>query len=267
MFRRILVLGYAAVAYALFLITFVYACGFVGNLGTPTALDGPPRGPLALDLVVNLGLLALFALQHSGMARPRFKSILTRVVPEPAERATYVLMSSLALLLLFWQWRPVGGIVWEVSGPVAWAAVHSLFAVGWATVLVTTFLINHFDLFGLRQAWLYFRGAPYAPLPFTTPGPYRLVRHPLYVGWLVAFWAAPVMSAAHLLFAGVITVYILVALRLEERDLIAAFPEYINYRRRVPMLVPGLGALRDRADATGTASCSVARFHADAESR
>ena len=247
MVRRILVLSYAAAAYALFLITSVYACGFVGNLGTPTALDGEPHGSLALALAIDLGLLALFALQHSGMARPGFKRLLTRVVPEPAERATYVLLSSLALLLLCWQWRPVGGVVWEVSGSVARVAVHALFAAGWLTVLATTFLINHADLFGLRQAWLYFRGTPYSALPFTTPGPYRLVRHPLYVGWLVAFWAAPTMTAAHLLFAAVVTVYILVAVRLEERDLIAAHPEYADYRRKVPMLVPGLRALGSRA--------------------
>jgi protein-S-isoprenylcysteine O-methyltransferase Ste14 len=247
--RRTLVLGYAAAAYALFLITSTYACGFVGNLGTPTALDGEPRGPLAEALAVDLGLLALFALQHSGMARPRFKRLLTRFIPEPAERATYSLASSLALLLLFWQWRGVPGTVWEVSTPAARVAIHVLFAVGWLTVLATTFLINHFDLFGLRQAWLYFRGVPYAPVPFRTPGPYRLVRHPLYVGWLIVFWATPVMSAAHLLFAVGVTAYILVAVRLEERDLIAAFPEYADYRRRVPLLVPRLGALRGRGEA------------------
>jgi protein-S-isoprenylcysteine O-methyltransferase Ste14 len=183
------------------------------------------------------------------MARPRFKRLWVRVVPVPVERATYVLLSSLALLLLCWQWRPVGGVVWEVPGPAARAAVHALFAAGWLTVLATTFLINHFDLFGLRQAWLYFRGAPYAPLPFTTPGPYRLVRHPLYVGWLIAFWAAPTMTAAHLLFAAATTAYILVAVGMEERDLVAAHPEYADYRRRVPMLVPGLRALGSRGGA------------------
>jgi protein-S-isoprenylcysteine O-methyltransferase Ste14 len=252
MVGRILVLSYGAAAYALFLATFVYACGFVGNLGTPTALDGEPRGPLAM--AVDLGLLALFALQHSGMARPRFKRLWLRVVPAPLERATYVMLSSVALLLLFWQWRPLGGIVWDVTGPAARVAVHALFAAGWLTVLATTFLINHFDLFGLRQAWLYFRGAPYTPLPFTTPGPYRLVRHPLYVGWLIAFWAAPTMTAAHLLFATTTTVYILAALGMEERDLLAALPEYADYRRRVPMLVPGLRAFRRRGAEAGRAT-------------
>jgi protein-S-isoprenylcysteine O-methyltransferase Ste14 len=257
MVRRLLVLGYAAAAYALSLVTLVYTCGFVGNLGTPTALDGVPQGPLALALAINLGLLALFAVQHSGMARPGFKRILTRVVPAPVERATYVLFSSLALLLLCWQWRPVGGVVWEVEGAAARAAVLVLFAAGWLTVLATTFLINHFDLFGLRQAWLYFRGTPYAPLPFTTPGPYRLVRHPLYIGFLVAFWAAPTMTAAHLVFAAGLTAYILVAVGMEERDLVSAHPEYADYRRRVPMLVPGWRAARNRGGAESDPCAAV----------
>jgi protein-S-isoprenylcysteine O-methyltransferase Ste14 len=246
MVLRILALSYAAAAYALSVATLAYACGFVGNLGTPTALDGEPQGPLALALAIDLGLLALFAVQHSGMARPGFKCVWTRVVPAPIERATYCLLSCLALLLLFWQWRPVGGVVWEIEGPAARAAVHVLFAAGWLTVLATTFLINHFDLFGLRQAWLYFRGVPYLPLKFTTPGPYQLVRHPLYVGWLIAFWAAPTMTAAHLIFAAGMTAYILVAVCMEERDLVSAHPEYDDYRRRVPMLVPGWRAMRSR---------------------
>jgi protein-S-isoprenylcysteine O-methyltransferase Ste14 len=226
----------------------------LSRCSTPTALDGEPRGPLALT--VDFGLLTLFALQHSGMARPGFKRLWVRVVPVPVERATYVLLSNLALLLLFWQWRPIGGVVWEITEPTARAVVHVLFAAGWLTVLATSFLINHFDLFGLRQAFLYFRGVPYTPLPFTTPGPYRLVRHPLYVGWLIAFWATPTMSAAHLLFAAAITMYILVAVALEERDLVAAYPQYADYRRRVPMLVPGLRALRNRGGAE--AGCAAA---------
>jgi protein-S-isoprenylcysteine O-methyltransferase Ste14 len=173
------------------------------------------------------------------MARPAFKRWWTRIVPEPAERSTYVLASSLALLLLFWQWRPIGGVVWQVEHPVVAAALYGLFAVGWLTVLVTTFLINHFDLFGLRQVWFYLRGEPYRPLGFVTPGPYRHVRHPLYVGWLFAFWATPTMTAAHLLFAIMTTAYILIAIQLEERDLVDIFGErYAQYRRSVPMLVP-----------------------------
>jgi methanethiol S-methyltransferase len=238
--RRILILAYGLVAYAAFLGTFLYAVGFIGGFLTPRQLDGPRDGSLAAALAINLGLLTLFAVQHSGMARPAFKRWLTRFVPRPAERSTYVLLSSLALLLLFWQWRPLGGVVWEVDGDVARAAVYAVFAAGWMVVLVTTFLINHFDLFGLRQVWLEFRGVPYSSLKFATPGPYKVVRHPLYVGWLMVFWAAPTMTAAHLLFAVVTTVYILVAIQWEERDLQTFHPEYAAYRRRVGMLLPRL---------------------------
>ena len=204
----------------------------------PKSLDSAPVGPLGTSLLIDLGLLALFAVQHSVMARPAFKRGWTRIVPQPVERSTYVLASSLALILLFWQWRPLGGVVWDVQRPVGRALLYAGFAFGWLLVLVTTFLINHFDLFGLRQVWLHLRGRPYTPLPFKTPGPYRLVRHPLYVGWLFAFWSTPTMTATHLLFAVVTTAYILVAIQLEERDLVAAHPEYAEYRARVPMLVP-----------------------------
>jgi protein-S-isoprenylcysteine O-methyltransferase Ste14 len=238
MVRRTLILAYGLVAYAAFLGSFLYAVGFVGGFLTPTRLDGPRDGSLAAALAIDLGLLTLFAVQHSGMARPAFKRRLTRFVPRPAERSTYVLLSSLALFLLFWQWRPLGGVIWEVDGEPARAAVYAVFAAGWLIVLVTTFLINHSDLFGLRQVWLEFRGRPYTPLAFATPGPYRMVRHPLYVGWLLAVWAAPTMTAAHLLFALVTTAYILVAIRWEERDLVTFHPEYAAYRRRVGMLLP-----------------------------
>jgi protein-S-isoprenylcysteine O-methyltransferase Ste14 len=173
------------------------------------------------------------------MARPAFKRWLTRFIPEAAERSTYVLLSSAALILLFWLWRPLGGVVWDVQNPIAWWALQGLFACGWLTILVTTFLINHFDLFGLRQVWLFLRGQEYTYLEFKTPGPYRFVRHPLYVGWLIAFWATPTMSVGHLLFSALITVYILVAIQFEERDLVEFHPEYVDYRRRVPMLLPG----------------------------
>jgi protein-S-isoprenylcysteine O-methyltransferase Ste14 len=240
MVRRFLLLTYGLLSYLLFLATFLYTVGFIGGFLTPTQLDGPRQGSLAAALAIDCGLLVLFALQHSGMARPRFKRWLTRFVPALAERSTYVLLSSAALLLLFWQWRSLGGVVWEVPGEAARVAVLALYAAGWLIVLVATFLINHFDLFGLRHVWLAFRGAPYTPLQFTTPGPYRLVRHPLYVGWLTVFWAAPTMTAAHLLFAVGTTAYILAAIRWEERDLVAAHPEYAAYRRRVPMLLPRL---------------------------
>jgi protein-S-isoprenylcysteine O-methyltransferase Ste14 len=243
---------YGVVAYVLFLGVFVYAFGFVGNLGTPTALDGQLNGSLLTALVVNLGLLTLFAVQHSVMARPAFKRWWTRIVPEPVERSTYVLFSSLALALLFWQWRPMGGVTWHIEEPVARAVVHAVFASGWLIVLVTTFLINHFDLFGLRQVWLYFRGRPRKPVAFTTPGPYRLVRHPLYLGWLIAFWATPTMTAAHLVFAVMTTIYILVAIVFEERDLVAAHPEYAEYQRRVPMLLPRLRTKRTPRSTTSS---------------
>ena len=238
MVRRLLLLTYGVLCYTLSLATFLYAVGFIGGLLTSTRLDGPAPESHAAALAIDGGLLVLFALQHSGMARPRFKRWLTRFVPEPAERSTYVLLSSAALFVLFWQWQPLGGVVWEMRGEAARAAVYAAYVAGWVMVLATTFLINHFDLFGLRQVWLAFRGVPYTPLRFTTPGPYRLVRHPLYVGWLTVFWAAPTMTAAHLLFAAGTTAYILAAIRWEERDLVAAHPEYAAYRRRVPMLLP-----------------------------
>ncbi|MCC6848378.1 MAG: isoprenylcysteine carboxylmethyltransferase family protein [Deltaproteobacteria bacterium] len=243
MTKRWVVFLFGCVAYALFLVSFLYAVGFVGGFGVPTALDGPAAEGVATALAVDGLLLALFALQHSIMARPWFKALATRVVPSAAERSLYVLASSVALLLLFWQWRPIGGTVWALESPAARAAMHLVFAAGWATVLVTTFLINHFDLFGLRQVWLFLKGRAYTPLRFTTPGPYRHVRHPLYVGWLLAFWATPTMTAAHLFFAAMTTAYILIAIRFEERDLedLHGAP-YAEYRRRVPMLVPRPGA-------------------------
>jgi protein-S-isoprenylcysteine O-methyltransferase Ste14 len=238
MVRRFLLLTYGILSYLLFLAIFLYTVGFVGGFLTPTRLDGPRQGSLAAALAIDVGLLALFAVQHSGMARPAFKRWLTRLVPEPVERSTYVLLSSAALFVLFWQWQPLGGVIWEVPGEAARAAVFAASAAGWLVVLATTFLINHFDLFGLRQVWLAFRGVPYTSLGFATPWPYRLVRHPLYVGWLTVFWAAPTMTAAHLLFAVGMTAYILAAIRWEERDLVAAHLEYAAYRRRVPMLLP-----------------------------
>ena len=246
---RIIAFVYGVVSYAIFFATFLYAAGFVGNLVVPKSLDATPSGTFAGSLLVDLGLLGLFALQHSVMARPAFKRAWTRIVPQAVERSTYVLASSLALLLLFWQWRPLGGVVWDVQGPTSRALLHSGFAFGWLLVLVSTFLINHFDLFGLRQVWLYLLGRPYWPLPFATPGLYRVVRHPLYVGWLFAFWATPAMTVTHLVFALSTTAYILIAIRFEERDLVAAHPEYAAYRARVPMLVPSYPG-RTRSDET-----------------
>jgi protein-S-isoprenylcysteine O-methyltransferase Ste14 len=239
MLKRILFFAYGSVSYLIFFGTFLYAIGFIGNLGVPTSLDGAANGPLINAIAINAGLLALFALQHSIMARKWFKDAWTRIVPKPLERSTYVLFSSLALILLFWQWRPMGGVVWSVEDPMARIVLRTLFAFGWGLVLVSTFLINHFDLFGLRQVWLYLLGRPYTYLPFATPGPYRLVRHPLYVGWFFAFWMTPTMTFAHLLFSVATTAYILLAIQFEECDLIRDHGNaYEEYRRSVPMLVP-----------------------------
>ena len=236
MTKRVLVFAYGVVSYALFLATFLYAVGFIGGFAVPTRLDGASRGPLGVALAVDVALLTAFALQHSVMARKGFKEAWTRVVPKAAERSTYVLFSSLALLLMFWQWRPIGGVVWSVEGTLGRAVLYGLFGLGWALVLACTFFIDHFDLFGLRQIWLYLHDEPYVGLRFVTPGPYRLVRHPLYVGWLFAFWATPTMTAAHLLFAAATTAYILVAIQLEERDLMREHgTTYERYRRAVPM--------------------------------
>ncbi|HEX6178836.1 MAG TPA: isoprenylcysteine carboxylmethyltransferase family protein [Thermoanaerobaculia bacterium] len=239
MLKRTAFLAYGVVCYAIFFGTFLYAIGFIGGFGVPTTLDGPRKGSLATAMAIDAGLLALFAVQHSVMARRWFKQRWTRIVPSALERSTYVLFSSLALIVMFWLWQPLGGVVWSVSDPIGRAVLYGLFAFGFGLVLVSTFLINHFDLFGLRQVWLAFRGKPYTRLAFGTPGPYRLVRHPLYVGWFFAFWATPTMTFAHLLFAIATTGYILIAIRFEERDLIHEFgPTYEEYRKRVPMLIP-----------------------------
>lgn len=239
--QRLAVLVYGVVSYAIFFATFCYAAGFVGNILVPKSMDAAPTVPFWTALAVNVGLLGLFAVQHSVMARPVFKRWITRHIPEAAERSTYVLMSSLALILLFVAWQPMGGVIWSITHPVGAGIMHAGFAFGWLLVLVTTFLINHFDLFGLRQVWKFARGVPYRPLRFVTPGPYKLIRHPLYLGWLCAFWFTPTMTAAHLVFALATTAYIFIAIRLEERDLIAFHgEEYVNYRRKTPMIVPSL---------------------------
>jgi protein-S-isoprenylcysteine O-methyltransferase Ste14 len=240
MTRRISIFAYGVVSYAIFFATFLYAIGFVGNFGVPRTIDGPPERALLAAILTNLGLLGLFAVQHSVMARPAFKRWWTSIIPEPAERSTYVLASSVALLLLFWMWQPIGGVVWNLENPTARTVAYGIYALGWATILFCTFLINHFDLFGLRQVWLALLDRPYTPLHFKMPSLYRVVRHPLYVGWLLAFWATPTMTATHLLFALATTGYILIAIQLEERDLVDAHPEYAAYRREVPMLVPRL---------------------------
>jgi methanethiol S-methyltransferase len=245
MFRRVTSFVYGVVCYLIFLATFLYAVGFIGNFGVLKSIDSGREIPFVSALAINAALLAVFALQHSLMARQWFKKAWTRIVPPPVERSTYVLFSSLALMLLFWKWQPMGGAIWSIESRFGWTVLEGLYGFGWLTVLVTTFLINHFDLFGLRQVWLYLIGKPYTANEFRTPGPYRLVRHPLYVGWLLVAWAAPVMTAAHLVYAIGSTAYILIAIQFEERDLVRFHREYAEYRRRVPMLLPN--ALRRRA--------------------
>lgn len=239
MLKRLAIFIYGIVSYLAFFGTFLYAIGFIGNFIVPKSIDSGRTGSLGAALLINAGLLAIFAVQHSLMARPWFKRGWTRFVPKPAERSTYVLLSSLALLLLFWQWQPIGGVVWNIEQPAIRLALHGLCAAGWLLVLSSTFLINHFDLFGLRQVFLFLIGREYTQLKFRTPMFYRHVRHPLYLGWLFAFWATPTMTVAHLVFAIATTAYIFIAIQLEEKDLVDAFgDEYKRYKKNVPMIVP-----------------------------
>lgn len=237
---RLLILLFGAGSYLAFLATFLYAIGFIGNLAVPKSMDSAPAGNWTDSLLVDLALLALFAVQHSVMARPAFKRVLTRFIPQAMERSVYVLASSLALALLFWQWRPLGGSVWSVENVPARMMLYGGYAAGWLLVLVTTFVINHFHLFGLQQVWRNLAGREQGGLSFVTPLLYRMVRHPLYVGWLMVFWLTPAMTITHLLFALATTAYILIAIQFEERDLMREHPEYVRYREQVPMLVPRL---------------------------
>ena len=239
--KRKLFFIYGVACHVLFLVVYAWMAAFVGNIGQrwiPT-IDGPPKGPLAMSLLVNTALAGVFALQHSVMARPAFKRWWTRFIPQPIERSTYVLLSCVAMALLLWQWQPLGGVVWDVQNHYGRALLHGLFACGWLAVPAVSLLINHFDLFGTRQVWLHLHGKEYTDPPFRTPLIYRYVRHPLYIGWLTAFWAAPTMTVTHLVFAGLMTAYILAAIPFEERDLVDHFGEvYLRYRRNVGGLIP-----------------------------
>jgi protein-S-isoprenylcysteine O-methyltransferase Ste14 len=238
--KRLLIFFYGLACYAIALVTLLYAIGFVGNLWVPKSIDSARETPLGLALLTDAVLLAAFAIQHSVMARPAFKRWWTRIIPAAAERSTYILFASIALIVLYRYWEPIGGVVWSVQSPAAVTVLYGLFALGWGLVFLSSFLINHFDLFGLRQVWLQLRGKPYTPVHFGTPVLYRIVRHPLYVGLLLAFWSTPTMTLTHLVFAIATTLYILIAIQLEEHDLVTEHPEYARYKKRVPMLVPFL---------------------------
>lgn len=253
MLRKSLTLLYGIFSYSLFFAVFNYAILFIGNIIVTPSLDSVGSGDFIHALIIDVGMLGVFALQHSLMARPAFKRLLTKIVPEQIERSTYVLSATVLLGMIIYHWQPLGGVVWQLTDPTAIALVYGLFAIGWLILYLATFQINHFDLFGLRQVWLYFRSKPYTQLPFKTPWLYRYVRHPLYAGLMIGLWAAPTMTVAHLVFAVLCTGYILVGASLEERDLVKLLPEYKLYKKQVPMFVPAIGSKRELNIQSGSA--------------
>lgn len=237
--KRVSFLFYGIIAYLAAFTSLVYAIGFIGNLVVPKTIDRLPQVPLINAILINASLLSIFALQHSIMARPGFKRWFTRIIPEELERSTYVLMSGLLLTLIMWQWQPMGGVVWSVDNSIAKTVLLVIYFIGWTILFLSSFLINHFDLFGLRQVWLYFQGKPYTHLKFRLPFLYKVVRHPIYFGMMLAFWSTSIMTISHLFFAILATGYVLVGIQLEERDLIKQFGEkYNQYKKRAPMLIP-----------------------------
>ena len=238
MIKKSLTLIYGIASYLLFVVVFGYTILFIGNILVTPSLDTVGDGDLIKSLIIDVGLLTIFALQHSIMARPAFKDLWTKVIPKQIERSTYVLVSSMLLGCVVYFWQPLGGVVWEVKNPMAIAAIYLVFALGWAILFLASFQQNHFDLFGLSQVWLAFLGKTYTYLPFKTPFLYKFMRHPLYVGMMMGLWAAPTMTAAHLLFALLSTGYIIVGAILEEKDLEKALPEYSQYKKDVPMFMP-----------------------------
>jgi protein-S-isoprenylcysteine O-methyltransferase Ste14 len=251
---------YGVACHLLFFANFAYLLGFVGNVLVPKSIDSSPSGSVASGVAIDLLLIAAFALQHSIMARPAFKRIWTRIIPQPIERSTYVLASCIVTFVLIWQWQAIDVVIWNVQHPVARALLWALFASGWMMVPAVSLMIDHFDLFGTRQVWLFLRGREYTALPFRTPLLYDRIRHPLYVGWAAAFWVTPTMTMGHLLFAAAMTTYMALAVRFEERDLVEHFGRrYEDYRQRVPMFVPTLS----RSDSAADDRPGLGTIHAD----
>jgi methanethiol S-methyltransferase len=258
--RRTMFFVYGIGCYILFLATYAYLACFVGNLLVPLAIDSGSGAHPFWAAAIDIALLMAFGLQHSVMARPAFKARWTRIVPQPIERSTYVLASCLVLIALIWLWRPIDVVIWNINSPVGWWLAMTLFAVGWLLVPLVSMAISHFDLFGVRQVWLHLLGREYTSLAFRTPLPYNMVRHPLYIGWAIAFWATPTMTLGHLLFAITLTAYMVLAAHIEERDLIHHFGvKYHEYRRRVPMFVPRLTPVTSVADTAGEPEFVVQR--------